>query len=159
MLASCFNLIISKVIFGILIVSFYTLKSAIRLLFFERYYDIHIKLLNMNECVNLSTKKIKGNKCYLKDWKFSHACTCKKEKISLHQSLAFIVLSFVKAKYNKIWCNEFIRTVSLHMYIPFSSIFPRWWKMTWNVWFVGFNLISIGVNLIYYTLKSSSDSL
>lgn len=46
----------------------------------------------MNECDNLSTKRIKGNKCYLKIWKFSHACTCKKEKISLHQSLAFIIL-------------------------------------------------------------------
>lgn len=111
-MASCFNLIISKVIFGILVVSLYTLKSAIRLLVFQRYYDIRIKLLNMNECVNLSTKRIKGNKCYLKDWKFSHACTCKKEKFSLHQSLAFIVLSFVKAKHNKIWCNEFIRKLT-----------------------------------------------
>lgn len=122
-MASCFNLIISKVIFGILVVSIYTLKSAIRLLFFERYYDIHIKLLNMNECVNLSTKRIKGYKCYLKDWKFSHACTCKKEKFSFHQSLAFIVLSFVKAKYNKIWCNEFIRKLThVHSFLFYFSL-------------------------------------
>lgn len=43
--------------------------------------------------------------------------------------------------------------VSLHMYIPSSSIFPWWLKMSWNVWFVGINLISIGDNLICHTLS------
>lgn len=50
----------------------------------------------MNECVNQSTKRIKGDECYIKDWKFSHTCTCKKEEFSLHQSLLLIALSFAK---------------------------------------------------------------